>query len=57
MRADGTCPTCDRPVDAESGRGRRLRAIPWHLKALSAVFAVYLLYRLGQGIDWLIGQL
>ena len=57
VRADGTCPTCAKPVAAEGGRGRRLRAIPWHFKLLIAVFGAYLLYRLGQGIDWLIGQL
>ncbi|MSO79701.1 MAG: hypothetical protein EXQ79_08855 [Acidimicrobiia bacterium] len=57
VRTDGTCPTCGKPADVESGRARRLRAIPWHIKLLIVVFGVYLLYRLGQGIDWLIGQL
>lgn len=57
VRTDGTCPTCATPVDVEGGRGRRLRAIPWHFKLLLAVFAVYLGYRLVQGVDWLVGQL
>lgn len=57
VRADGACPTCGRSVDAEGGRGRRLRGIPWHVKLLLAVFAIYLGYRLVQGVDWLIGQL
>ena len=57
VRADGSCPTCGRPVDAEGGRAHRLRGIPWHVKLLLAVFAVYLGYRLVQGVDWLIGQL
>ena len=57
VRADGSCPTCGQPVDPEGGRARALRGIPWHLKLLIAVFGVYLLYRLAQGVDWLIGQL
>ncbi|MBM3672889.1 MAG: hypothetical protein FJW86_12020 [Actinobacteria bacterium] len=57
VRCDGTCPSCGSLVDAEGGRARLLGTIPWHLKLLAGVFGVYLLYRLGQGIDWLIGRL
>ena len=56
VRVDGTCPTCSSPVDPEGGRGHRLRALPWYLKLTLAVFAVYLVFRLGQGINWLIDQ-
>jgi predicted RNA-binding Zn-ribbon protein involved in translation (DUF1610 family) len=53
VRTDGACPTCGNQVDPESGKGRRLGRVPWHLKLLLAVFAVYLLYRIGQGIGLL----
>jgi hypothetical protein len=60
VRADGTCPTCGDPVETPSlrGNGRRWswRAIPCHMKLLIAVFAIYLTYRLGQGIAWLVGR-
>jgi hypothetical protein len=57
VRADGSCPTCGKFVDPEGGRARALKRIPWHLKLLLGVFALYLGYRVVQGIDWLIGQL
>jgi len=54
VHADGSCPTCGGAVDPERGRARALRRAPWHLKLLLAVFALYLLYRLGQGVAWLV---
>ncbi len=60
VHADGTCPTCGAAVEpghAHDRRGSRLRALPWHTKLLLIVFAIYLLFRLGQGIRWLAGQL
>jgi hypothetical protein len=30
--------------------------VPWHLKVLIVVFALYLVYRLAQGIEWLVGE-
>jgi hypothetical protein len=65
VNADGTCPTCGKPVDPgkaatpESGSdavqddAKPRRRIPWHLKALLGVFAIYLGYRTAQGIEWL----
>ena len=65
VHADGTCPTCGRPVDpgkaapTESAADglpadtKPRRRIPWHLKALLGVFAIYLGYRTAQGIEWL----
>jgi hypothetical protein len=61
LEADGTCPSCGRPVaqpapdgpvpppptDTVEGPGA-----PWHFKVLIAVTAVYLGYRLFQGIFW-----
>ena len=54
VRTDGSCPTCGGAVDPEGGRGRALRSIPWHFKLLLAIFALYLLYRLGQGVESLL---
>jgi hypothetical protein len=61
VRPDGTCPTCGRTVDpgavatkAESAE-EPLPPIPWHLKVLAGGVAVYLGYRLYQGIVWVIG--
>lgn len=70
VNADGTCPTCGKPVDpgraaaSEStsagppadglaADAKPRRRIPWHLKALLGVFAIYLGYRTAQGIEWL----
>jgi len=44
---DGTCPRCGDQVE-----GRR--TVPWHLKAMIAITAVYLGWRAFQGITWLI---
>jgi hypothetical protein len=72
VRADGTCPTCGRPVDAaaSAAEGRaegavegaakqtkteELPPIPWHLKLLALAVAVYLGWRLIQGIQWVLG--
>jgi len=72
VRADGTCPTCKHPVDpgraapavdvqggAEPAKEPESRwaHVPWHVKALLGVFAIYLGYRTFQGIEWLIEQL
>ncbi len=61
VRADGTCPTCGRPVDpgavgtvAEKSE-EPLPPVPWHLKLLASGVAVYLAYRLYQGIVWVLG--
>lgn len=57
LQPDGTCPTCGRAVasplagDAELAAGDDVGA-PWHFKVLIAVTAVYLGYRLFQGIVW-----
>ena len=44
---DGACPTCGEVVDEPRG-------VPWHFKVLIGGTAVYLLYRLVQGIVWLV---
>lgn len=55
LQADGTCPTCGRhvadPAAVPAGDAETSGA-PWHFKVLIAVTAVYLSYRLFQGIVW-----
>lgn len=58
LRPDGTCPTCDELV-AEPGASDTAApasgddsVAPWHFKVLIAVTAVYLGYRLLQGLSW-----
>jgi hypothetical protein len=64
MESDGTCPFCAQIVDYSrhkkfeqaSARGEELEpelAVPWHLKLLLAAGALYLGWRLVQGVDWI----
>jgi hypothetical protein len=58
LDTEGSCPTCGRVVgepadpDAETAT-----SAPWHFKVLIAITAVYLSYRLFQGIAWVAEQL
>jgi hypothetical protein len=62
VKADGTCPSCGRPVETArtevpSGpepEGEELPPIPGHLKILAGALAIYLGYRFVQGVEWLI---
>lgn len=68
VNADGTCPTCGRPVEDNRppGAGRpgvdgpgepdeeELAPVPFHLKALGAATVVYLGWRMIQGIQWVV---
>lgn len=56
LLTDGACPTCGRVVapptaDADPADTADAGA-PWHFKVLIAVTAVYLGYRLFQGLVW-----
>ena len=56
----GTCPSCGRPVELgevaqAAGEEEPLPPVPWHLKLLAVAIAIYLLYRLVQGLGWLFG--
>ena len=58
LAADGTCSTCGQfvaepPSSIEDSAARA----PWHFKALIGVTAVYLAYRLLQGVVWVAQQL
>lgn len=58
LRADGTCPSCGRQVaSAASLTDSPHAAAPWHFKVLVAATAVYLGYRLLQGVLWVANQL
>lgn len=51
---DGTCPTCGRVVTApaEVEAVNEHQGAPWHFKLLVVATAVYLSYRLFQGLVW-----
>jgi hypothetical protein len=61
VREDGSCPTCGRTVEPGEGPAKvqtteeALPPVPWHLKLLALAVAVYLGWRLIQGIDWILG--
>jgi hypothetical protein len=62
VTADGTCPACGRPVDegtiatkARAEPDEDLAPVPWHLKVLAVGIAIYLGWRLIQGIEWVFG--
>jgi hypothetical protein len=61
LLADGTCPTCGRLVAGPDGEVQAEeaseRGAPWHFKLLVAATAIYLGYRLFQGVLWAAGQL
>ena len=53
LQPDGSCPTCGRLVAASAtAEAEADEGAPWHFKALIAVTAVYLGYRLFQGLFW-----
>lgn len=52
LTTGGACPTCGRVVGEPRGEEQPAGGAPWHFKALIAVTAVYLSYRLFQGIVW-----
>ncbi len=65
MEADGTCPFCNQVVDYSRNRkfdeakqrGEELTnelAMPWHLKLLLGAAALYLGWRLVQGVEWIV---
>lgn len=53
LRPDGSCPTCGRVVAVEADVAHPADAgAPWHFKVLIAATAVYLGWRLLQGVVW-----
>ncbi len=56
LRADGTCPTCDRQVvePAQVEAATVPQKAPWHFKLLVAATVVYLVWRVVQMIGWVV---
>jgi hypothetical protein len=61
MNADGTCPSCGRPVGGERVTARNLdlkklagedAKVPWHFKLLVLALAIYLGWRVVQLVAW-----
>jgi len=50
MPVDGACPTCGRVLAPP-------RRAPWHFKLLLVATALYLAFRLWEGLAWLAGRL
>ncbi|MBA3653800.1 MAG: hypothetical protein H0W70_06350 [Actinobacteria bacterium] len=50
MAPDGSCPSCGRQIGDPP-------STPWHFKLLMAATAVYLGWRLVQGLAWLAHRL
>ncbi|MET0729473.1 MAG: hypothetical protein ABWZ76_14365 [Acidimicrobiales bacterium] len=59
LQTDGTCPTCGRQVAEPPVGAAEPEAIgaPWHFKLLLGATAVYLGYRLFEGIVWVLQHL
>jgi hypothetical protein len=58
LQPDGTCPTCGRTVaTAADVTEAEPPGAPWHFKLLVAATAIYLAWRLLQGVSWLAGVL
>jgi hypothetical protein len=66
VAADGTCPTCGRPLPAAASvdphkvnvrelAGEQGRA-PWHFKLLVAAIVLYLGWRAVEGVGWLLDR-
>lgn len=58
VQADGTCPRCGHEVvrtqTVESTTEEEYPPVPFHLKALGIAAAVYLGWRLVQGVAWVV---
>ncbi len=52
LEVDGSCPTCGRVVGEPSAADEDQPGAPWHFKALLGATALYLGYRLLQGLSW-----
>jgi hypothetical protein len=61
LNADGTCPTCGRQVgEPLAGEARAVEdkaKVPWHFWLLLIALAIYLGWRLIQGLSWLADRL
>ncbi|MDP1803868.1 MAG: hypothetical protein Q8K72_01755 [Acidimicrobiales bacterium] len=52
LDADGSCPTCGRPLADPTPGGVDEPGAPWHFKLLLGATVLYLGFRFVQGIAW-----
>ena len=60
MTPEGACPTCGKVIAPPDDDTRATSAdvkVPWHFKLLLVALAIYLLFRLWQGVAWLAHRL
>ena len=69
VTTQGTCPACGGSVDPGAAKAPEapsddpdelddeLDPLPWHFKLMVGAVAMYLGYRVFQGIEWLVGRL
>ncbi len=57
LRPDGTCPSCGHQFGHAETVMTASAGAPWHFKVLIVITAIYLSWRLIQGIFWLAHQL
>ncbi|HEX9992253.1 MAG TPA: hypothetical protein VGB14_04930 [Acidimicrobiales bacterium] len=61
VRPDGTCPHCGRALARPGGGGADRPPVatraPWHFWLMVAAVAVYLGWRLVQGLAWMVDHL
>lgn len=63
LTAEGRCPTCGRavakpgPADAALDEAAPAPKVPWHFWMLLAALALYLGWRLVQGVGWVADKL
>jgi len=57
LNADGSCPTCGRPVsevERHADHAPEQSPMPWHFKLLVVALVVYLGWRFVQLIGWIV---
>lgn len=54
LSVGGTCPKCGRTLYDDGDERDQKAHLPWHFKLLLVVFAVYLGWRLVQGVEWVV---
>lgn len=54
LRADGTCPTCERKVAEPAELTAMPKKAPWHFKLLVTLTVIYLGWRLIQMATWVL---
>jgi hypothetical protein len=53
---DGTCPTCEQPVDAADLKAKPPTRAPWHFWVMVVALVAYLGWRFVEGVIWVVGH-